>query len=86
MVIWMWELVKDKTDPYQFGSIRNCSTVHALFEILYECLVAQMTAEKNFILTVLVDYSKAVDRINANLLLHKKDEKGLKDCHVLCGL
>jgi hypothetical protein len=75
VVRWMWELVKDKMDPYQFGSIKNCSTVHALIEILHEWFTGtDDSREKNFIHTVLVDYSKAFDRINPNMLLDKLNE------------
>ena len=72
VVKWLWELVMPFMDPYQFGAMMKCSTVHALVEICNEWFSStDDSRDKNFIHTLLVDYSKAFDRINPNILLNK---------------
>jgi hypothetical protein len=36
VVGWLWKLVWPRMDPYQFGALPNCSTVHALVEMLHD--------------------------------------------------
>ena len=72
VVRWLWEFVLPLMDPYQFGAMEKCSAVHALVEICHDWFRStDDSREKNFIHTVLVDYSKAFDRINPNILLDK---------------
>ena len=72
VVSWLWELLKPLLDPLQFGAIPNCSTVHALVEICNEWFSKTDDSRKrNFIQALLVDYSKAFDRINPNILIQK---------------
>ena len=59
-------------DPYQFGAISKCSTVHALIELCNDWYAStDDSREKNYVHTVLIDYSKAFDRINPNILIQK---------------
>ena len=71
-VSWLWDIVMPKMDPFQFGAISKCSTVHALVEMMNEWYRGtDISKDKQFIHTVLVDYSKAFDRIDPNILLEK---------------
>jgi hypothetical protein len=72
VVGWLWKLVWPKMDPYQFGAMSGSSTVHALIEMLHDWYSnTDNSKDRNFIHAVLVDYSKAFDRIDPNILLEK---------------
>ena len=59
-------------DPYQFGTIDKCSTVHALIEICHKWFRGTDDCRKNnYVHTVLIDYSKAFNHINPNVF-HRK--------------
>ena len=78
VVRWIWDIVRPIMDPYRFGSIAKCSMVHALVEMLHEWYEqTDDWKKKNFIQAVLVDYSKAFDRINPNILLEKLKTLGI---------
>ena len=72
VVSWLWEIVQPHMDPYQFRALAKCSTVHALVEMLHEWYgKTDNSRDRNYIHAVLVDYSKAFDRIDPNILLKK---------------
>ena len=78
VVGWLWDIVRPQMDPYQFGATSNCSTVHALVEMLHHWYSqTDDSRNKNFIHAVLVDYSKAFDRINPNILMGKLQKMGI---------
>lgn len=69
---WLWKLVLPHMDPYQFGAMAKVSTVHALVEMCHDWYgETDDCAKKNYIHAVLIDYSKAFDRIHPNILLEK---------------
>ena len=71
-VSWLWEIVLPPIDPFQFGAMARVSTVHALVEIChYWFKGTDCSKDKNFVHTVLIDYSRAFDRIHPNILLNK---------------
>ena len=72
VVKWLWEVILPFVDPYQFGALANCSTVHALIEVCHDWFMStDNSKDKNHVHTVLIDYSKAFDRINPNILIQK---------------
>ncbi len=72
VVKWLWEIVKPSMDPYQFGAIEKCSTLHALIEMVHDWYKStDVSSKKNYVHVTLVDYSKAFDRIDPNILLKK---------------
>ena len=59
-------------DPYQFGKIEKCYTVHVLIEMCHEWFKDTDDSRKNnYVNTVLINYSKAFGCINRNIRLHK---------------
>ena len=65
VVKWLWDIIFDKIDPKQFGSVKGSSTVHALVELLHTCNCYNSTdASRSFVRILLLDYSKAFDLIN----------------------
>ena len=71
-VNWLWRIVLPQMDPYQFGAMANVSTVHALIKMCHDWFEStDKASDKNYIHAVLVDYSKAFDRIHPNILMEK---------------
>ena len=71
-VEWLWEIVRPMMDPYQFVDLKKCSAVHALVEICDQCFSkTDDSCHKDFLYPVLVDYSKAFDRINCIIFISK---------------
>ena len=68
VVKWLWEIIFDKIDTKQFGSVKGYSTVHALVELLHTCY-SSTDASRNFVRILLLDYSKAFDLINHQIVL-----------------
>ena len=61
--------MRPNLDPLQFGSLKGRSTLHALTSVLYSW---QSALDKGHSVRALfVDYSKAFDRVNHNILLQK---------------
>ena len=62
--------IKSYIDPYQFGYLNNCSTTHALIHLIHRWLAA-LDKPSTSIKACMIDFSKAFDRIDHNILLHK---------------
>jgi hypothetical protein len=66
----MWPYIVDKIDPDQFGSIPGTCTRDALVKLFHKWYEA--TDKLNhYIRILLLDYSKAFDHIDINLLVNK---------------
>jgi hypothetical protein len=70
IVKWLWEDLAGKLDPWQFGCIKKSSTVHALVQLMHTCYNTT-DAAKAFVRVLLLDYSKAFDLINHQILVEK---------------
>ena len=69
---WLIDCVNNKIDPIQFGALKGSSTVHALVLMLHDWyLNTDNSSSKQFIRILLIDYSKAFDRINPLILIDK---------------
>ena len=78
VVGWLWEIIGPQMDPYQYGAIAKCSTVHALIELLHDWYKStDNSKEITHIHVTLVDYSKAFDRIDPNILVQKLKSYGI---------
>ena len=85
----------DPRAPYgdtviQFGCVRNRSTTHALLKIMHEWFLASDSSQ-NIIRVLFVDFTKAFDVIDYNVLFNKFVNCGMPE-HVvawsmdfLCG-
>ena len=68
-VYFFW-FTKLKLLNFQFGSVKMSSTTHALVHLVHQWLSALETPN-TLIWSCLIDFSKAFDRIDHNILLHK---------------
>ena len=62
--------IGEKIDKRQFGSIKNSSTIHALLSPVHH-LLKETDASKNSVRIFVLDFSKAFDYIDHNILLNK---------------
>ena len=76
VVKWVWDIVQDRVDPNQYGSIKKSSTTHGLFDMLHQCYTST-DAPKQYARILLLDFYKAFDLINHNILLQKLASFGL---------
>ena len=76
VVKWVWDIVQDRVDPDQYGSIKKSSSTHALVDLLHQCYTST-DASKQYARILLLDFSKAFDLINHNILLQKFASFGL---------
>jgi hypothetical protein len=67
---WLMDLIGEKIDKRQFGSLKNSSTTHALLSLLHH-LLNETDVPENAVRIFLLDFSKAFDHIDHNILLSK---------------
>ena len=81
VVTWMTDDVKDKIDPKQFGSLRGSSTTFSLIDMINNWLQA-LDSPKRYLRICFLDFSKAFDRINHNILIAKLIALGVRRCSI----
>ena len=79
VVTWMIDDVKDKIDPKQFGSLRGSSTTFSLIDMINNWLQA-LDSPKRYLRICFLDFSKAFDRINHNILIANLIALGGRRC------
>ena len=77
VVMWLMEFIKDKIDYRQYGGLKGNSITHYLIEFLNFILSCQDSNDQTAVLAVLVDFSKAFNRQNHNLLITKLSDMGV---------
>jgi hypothetical protein len=87
---WFMNIFKSQIDEFQYGSQSECSTVIALVQLFHNWLL-NLDSGKNIIRILLVDFSKAFDLVDHNILIDKVSKTGVPDFLVtwlrsfLCG-
>ena len=77
VVMWLLEYIGDKLDFRQYGGIRGNSVTHYLVEFINFILLNQDSTDQTAILACMVDFSKAFNRQNHNLLITKLSDMGV---------
>ena len=67
---WLFESIRAKIDIRQYGSIKNCSTTHALLSLV-PYLLSTTDASNIAMRLFLLDFSKAFDRTDRNISVDK---------------
>ena len=70
VIKWVWDIVKDRVDQIQYGSIKISSTTHALVDLLNQCWT-NTDASMQYARLLLLELSKTFDLINHKILLQK---------------
>ena len=77
VVMWLLDHIGDKIDFRQYGGVRGNSVTHYIIEFLNFILLNQDSTDQTAILACLVDFSKAFNRQNHNLLITKLSDMGV---------
>ena len=76
----MWEVIQHIVDDFQFGAVSGTCTTHVLIMTVHDWLKAtDRSRDKNFIQVVPLDYAKAFDHIDPNILLRKLENMNILD-------
>ena len=67
---WLSAIIMPHIDPFQFGGVKKSSTTHALVHLVHQWLLATETP-KTVVRSCMIDFSKAFDRIDHNVLICK---------------
>ena len=70
---WLEELCPDADDSLQFGCVKGTSTTHCLIELVHNWSMAT-DSTGNYVRILLLDFSRAFDHIDHQLLLDKWSE------------
>ena len=77
VVKWMISDIRDKIDPRQFGCLKGRSTTHCLLDMVHNWL-SHLDSPGQYLRVCFLDFSKAFDRINHNVLIDKRIELGVR--------
>ena len=77
MVKWLLDYISDKIDFRQYGGLKGNSITHYIIEFMNFILLSQDSSEQTAILACMVDFSKAFNRQNHNLLITKLSDMGV---------
>ena len=77
VVMWLMWFIKDKIDFRQYGGLKGNSITHYLIEFINFILSCQDSTDQIAVLAVMVDFSKAFNRQNHNLLITKLSDMGV---------
>ena len=69
VISWLMEYVKDKVDWGQYGGTKGSSISHYLIELVNFVLFNQDLKIPHTVLAAFIDFSKAFNRINHNLII-----------------
>ena len=78
---WIYEIVTAKIDKNHFGNIKGCLTTHLLIHLLHHWFSSSDT-QRVIIRTCMIDFSKAVDLIDHNIIITKLPLLGVPDISI----
>ena len=76
-MMWLMGFIKDKIDFRQYGGLKGNSITHYLIEFINFILSCQDSPDQTAILACMVDFSKAFNRQDHNLLVTKLSDMGV---------
>ena len=77
VVMWLLEHIGDKIDFRQYGGLKGNSITHYIIEFINFILSCQDSSDQTAIMACMVDFSKAFNRQNHNLLIEKLSDMGV---------
>ena len=76
VVAWLLDYIGDKIDFRQYGGQKGNSITHYIIEFLNFILACQDNSDQTAIMACMVDFSKAFNRQNHNILVTKLSDMG----------
>jgi exonuclease III len=73
---WFMEYFKTSIDKHQYGSQKECSTILALAQLIHNWLL-HLEKPSTIIRILLIDFSKAFDLVDHNILIDKIKKTGV---------
>ena len=81
MFSWVWEVIRNKIDNGQFGALKGTSATHALITLMHDLYRGTDDwRKKQYVQVILLDYAKAFDHVDANILMQKLADLDIPDC------
>lgn len=81
MFSWVWDIIRDQIDKGQYGALKGTSATHALITLMNDLYKdTDDWRKKQYIQVILLDYAKAFDHVDANILMNKLADLGIPDC------
>ena len=80
---WVTAIAGDQVDPLHYGSVKGTSTVHALIEVAHRWNYAR-NSTRTMVCILLVDFSKAFDRVDHDNLMIKCASLGVPNIVIKC--
>ena len=77
IINWVMKYVGDKIDWGQYGGTKGSSISHYLIDLVNFVLYNQDLKSPHAVITALIDFSKAFNRINHNLIITTLSEMGV---------
>ena len=77
VVMWLMHFIKEKMDFRQYGGFKGNSITHYLIEFINFILMKQDNFDQIAVLACMVDFSKAFNRQNHNILITKLSDMGV---------
>ena len=74
---WLLKYIQDKIDFRQYGGCKGNSITHYVIEFINFILLNQDSTAQTAILACMVDFSKAFNRQNHNILVTKLSDMGV---------
>jgi hypothetical protein len=67
---WLMNIFKPHIDDYQYGSLKECSTIFALAQLIHEWLLSS-ESKQPITRILLLDFKKAFDLVDHNIIVDK---------------
>jgi hypothetical protein len=77
VVMWLLEFIGDQIDFRQYGGQKGNSITHYIIEFVNFILSCQDSSDQTAIMACMIDFSKAFNRQNHNLLVAKLSDMGV---------
>ena len=71
VVEWLLDFIGDKIDFRQYGGIKGNSVSHYIIEFINFILMHQDNRVQSAVLACMVDFNKAFNRLNHNIIITK---------------
>ena len=82
MLNWIWPYIRHHIDPDQMGGVSGCSVEHYIEKMLHFILTSMDKNPHAAVHAVLVDYSKAFNRMSHSDILCNLSELNIPPCAI----